>query len=60
MKLACGRCWDRDCKCTAQELKEWNSVKEKTYSISDIESYCEKYPNDTELGREIRKLRYRQ
>lgn len=35
-------------------------IVEKMYSISDIESYCEKYPNDTELGREIRKLRYKQ
>ena len=35
-------------------------IVEKMYSISDIESYCEKYSNDTELGREIRKLRYKQ
>ena len=35
-------------------------IVEKMYSISDIEAYCDKYPNDTELGREIRKLRYRQ
>ena len=35
-------------------------TEEKMYSIDDIEAYCEKYPNDTELGREIRKLRYRQ
>jgi len=35
-------------------------IVEKTYSISDIEAYCEKYSNDTELGREIRKLRYKQ
>jgi|TARA_R110000787_G_scaffold246443_2_gene352194 hypothetical protein len=25
-----------------------------------LKSYCDKYPNDTELGREIRKLRYKQ
>ena len=36
MKLACGRCWDRDCKCSTQELKEWNSVKEKMYSKQDL------------------------
>ena len=35
-------------------------IVEKMYSISDIELYCEKYSNDTELGREIRKLRYKQ
>jgi len=35
-------------------------IEEKMYSIDDIESYCEKYPNDTELGREIRKLKYKQ
>ena len=35
-------------------------IVEKMYSIDDIEAYCDKYPNDTELGREIRKLRYRQ
>ena len=35
-------------------------IVEKMYSIDDIEAYCEKYPNDTELGREIRKLRYKQ
>ncbi len=35
-------------------------IVEKMYSISDIEAYCEKYSNDTELGREIRKLRYKQ
>jgi len=32
MKVACGRCWDRDCKCSAQELKEWSTVEEKMYS----------------------------
>ena len=37
-----------------------HSVEEKMYSIDDIEAYCDKYPNDTELGREIRKLRYKQ
>lgn len=37
MKLACGRCWDRDCKCSAQELKEYNSVKEKMYSRDEVE-----------------------
>ena len=35
-------------------------IVEKMYSISDIEAYCDKYPNDTELGREIRKLGYKQ
>ena len=35
-------------------------IVEKMYSIDDIEAYCDKYPNDTELGREIRKLRYKQ
>ena len=35
-------------------------IIEKKYSIDDIEAYCDKYPNDTELGREIRKLRYKQ
>jgi len=35
-------------------------IVEKMYSISDIEAYCEKYSNDTELGREIRKLRNKQ
>ena len=35
-------------------------IVEKIYSIDDIEAYCDKYPNDTELGREIRKLRYKQ
>tara|TARA_R110000868_G_scaffold60201_1_gene184250 strand:+ start:84 stop:455 length:372 start_codon:yes stop_codon:yes gene_type:complete len=23
MKLACSRCWDRDCKCTKEELEEY-------------------------------------
>ena len=23
MKLACARCWDRDCKCTKEELEEY-------------------------------------
>ena len=35
-------------------------IVEKKYSIDDIEAYCDKYPNDAELGREIRKLRYKQ
>ena len=35
-------------------------IVEKMYSIDDIEAYCDKYPNDTELGREIRKLGYKQ
>ena len=35
-------------------------IVEKMYSISDIEAYCKEYSNDTELGREIRKLRYKQ
>ena len=35
-------------------------IVEKMYSIDDIEAYCDKYPNDAELGREIRKLKYKQ
>ena len=40
MKVACGRCWDRDCKCTTQELKEWSTVEEKIYTHSELVSYA--------------------
>jgi len=35
-------------------------IIEKMYSIDDIEAYCDKYPNDADLGRAIRKLKYKQ
>jgi len=41
------------CNCGVEKI-------EKMYSIDDIEAYCDKYSNDTELGRAIRKLKYKQ
>ena len=62
MKLACGRCWDRDCKCSAQELKEYNSVKEKMYSRDekgsdydiDVNRYMGIQPFDPFLGNVVK------
>jgi len=52
--------WDVFLKVDMYNTITTHRIIEKMYSIDDIEAYCDKYPNDTELGREIRKLRYKQ
>jgi len=45
MKIACGRCWDRNCNCTKEELLEY-SIKNLDLRISKLQEEIE----DLNLG----------
>jgi hypothetical protein len=40
MKIACGRCWDRNCNCTKEELLE-HSIKNLDIRISKLQEKIE-------------------
>jgi hypothetical protein len=48
--FACGRCWDRDCKCTPQELEEYNKQsrinRAKTTEVKVSLTFPEVSPGD--------------
>jgi len=50
MKFACGRCWDHNCKCTQQELEEYNKQSEinrtKTTQVKVSLTFPEVSPGD--------------
>jgi len=50
MKFACGRCWDHNCKCTPQELEEYNKQSEinktKTTQVKVSLTFPEISPGD--------------